>query len=50
MPAVKKLKTDRMENGNGSINSEAVAVNTDGYVHPRTFCTFHLRPKKGLDR
>lgn len=51
MPAVKKLKIDPIENGNNnSINSKVVPSDSDRYVHARTLCCFHLRPKKGLDR
>lgn len=50
MPAVKKLKIDGVGNGNDVVNSEAIPVDTDGCIHARTFCSFHLRPKTGLDR
>lgn len=50
MPAVKKLKIDGIENNNENTTPETTHEDSDEHIHARTFCTYHLRPKKGLDR
>lgn len=49
----KRLKTD--EEGKSECNSTKSLTNNvvpsqDGLIQANTFCNFHLRPKKGLDR
>lgn len=50
MPAVKKLKIDGSDNAHNKSENETLAEHNDTYIKARTFCSFHLRPKKGLDR
>lgn len=50
MPAVKKLKSG-LENGNTPTNiTKNTTANDQFYINAKTFYSFHLRPKKGLDR
>lgn len=48
MPASKKIRCDGEKNENEGTSKEA--SDDDGLIYANTFCSFHLRPKKGLDR
>lgn len=50
MPAVKKLKSDGLENGNSPTTIKTPTTDDQPYINAKTFYSFCLRPKRGLDR
>lgn len=51
MPAVKRLKieNDAYCESENAMETQNCSNNED-FMYTNTFCSFHLRPKKGLDR